>query len=204
MPAELKRLRQLLRKGLQETAALFPRVRVAYCYVWRVAKLLKNRAGLCGRKIKAKLQRLLRQMRGRAARDAGLAKELTHFVKVSKSFAPGLFACYEVPGVPRTNNDLEQLFGSQRYQERRCRGRKKASGSLVVRGEVRLVAAVLTRHRAVPGEELAPEEVSAWQQLRQRLQKRRRPRVQGRRFRRDPRKYLGELEAKLSQLGLPF
>src|SRR5262249_52409471 len=34
--------------------------------------------------------------------------------RVSRSYWPGLFACYEVADLPRTNNDLEHFFGSHR------------------------------------------------------------------------------------------
>ena len=40
--------------------------------------------------------------------------------------------CYDVPGLPRTDNALEQLFGSTRHHERRCTGRKVASPSPVL------------------------------------------------------------------------
>ncbi len=33
---------------------------------------------------------------------------------VTKSYWPGLFACYGSADIPRTNNDLEHLFGSGR------------------------------------------------------------------------------------------
>ena len=33
-----------------------------------------------------------------------------HLDKVSRSYWPGLFHCYDVPGVPRTNNELESRF----------------------------------------------------------------------------------------------
>src|SRR5947209_9053888 len=42
-PVGLKRLRQLLRRGLEETAALWPAARVAYRWVKQVAQLLRNR-----------------------------------------------------------------------------------------------------------------------------------------------------------------
>ena len=48
---------------------------------------------------------------------------------------------YDVAGLPRANNDLERFFGSYRYHERRCSGRKVACPGTVVRGSVRLVAA---------------------------------------------------------------
>ena len=37
-----------------------------------------------------------------------LTPALAHFHKVTASYWPGLFCCYDVPGLPRTNNDLEQ------------------------------------------------------------------------------------------------
>jgi hypothetical protein len=33
-----------------------------------------------------------------------------HLDKVSRSYWPGLFHCYDVPGLPRTNNELESCF----------------------------------------------------------------------------------------------
>ncbi|MBV8128581.1 MAG: hypothetical protein JO114_13125 [Planctomycetaceae bacterium] len=51
--------------------------------------------------------------------------DLRHFAKVSKSYWPGLFRCDESSELPRTNNDLEHLFGSHRYHERRASGRRR-------------------------------------------------------------------------------
>ena len=126
-----------------------------------------------------------------------------HFLKVSRSYWPGLFHCYTVPELPRTNNDLEQFFGAYRYHERRATGRKVASPAVVLRGAVRLVACAATRLRPFTSEELAPATVSAWQELRHTLETRRHQRTQRRRFRRDPAIYLGKLEAQLLQLILP-
>src|SRR5204863_5235243 len=69
-----------------------------------------------------------------------ICEQLQRFVKVTKSYWPGLFACYGSKDIPRTNNDLEHLFGSHRYHERRASGRKRASPGLVVmRSEERRV-----------------------------------------------------------------
>ena len=46
LPGGWSRLRQLLRCGLEETAALWPAVREAYKWVKRVARILKNEEGL--------------------------------------------------------------------------------------------------------------------------------------------------------------
>jgi hypothetical protein len=182
-------------------------VRAGFTWVRRVAHLL-GRADLTGAQVRQRLRVLLGRMRAEAGRAAArgqgeLAAGLRHFVKVSGSYEPGLFACYDVAGLPRTNNDLEQLFGSQRHHERRASGRKGASPALVVRGSVRLVAAVATRLGEVSGEGLAPREVGQWRQLRQRLQERREARRQQRRFRKDPKAYLRALEGLALQLPLP-
>jgi hypothetical protein len=138
--------------------------------------------------------------RGKAGRLAGA---VGHFLRVSRSYWGGLFACYEAEGVPRTNNALEQLFGSRRYHERRASGRKAGSPSLVLRGAARLVAAVATRQRAFTADDLAGADRAERARLRQELDVRRQRRTERRRFRRDPEAYLRQLEAKLIQSGLP-
>jgi Transposase, Mutator family len=204
LPGRLKRLRGLLDKGLKETAALWPGVRVAYRWVKRVARLLANEKQRSSRQVRRRLSQLLSGMRREACNsgDPEVARQLRHFVKVSKSYWPGLFACYESAELPRTNNDLEQLFGSHRYHERRASGRKVASPGLVVLGSVRVVSSLATRLRPEEGLVLQVGYLAAWRQLRAELEKRRRARRQQRRFRRDPVKYLKQLEEQALQLSL--
>ncbi len=140
----------------------------------------------------------------RPTKKAGQLKTaITHFLKVTDSYWPGLFHCYDVPDLPRTNNDLEQLFGSTRHHERRCTGRKAASPSLVLRGSVRIVAGLGTRGHCFQGRELAPANLDTWQTLRAGLETRRHTRVLRQRFRRDPAAYLRQLEALLLKRTLP-
>jgi hypothetical protein len=105
--------------------------------------------------------------------------------------------------LPRTNNDLEQAFGSHRYHERRSSGRKGASPSLVLRGSAKLIAGLATRTRAVGAADLAAADPVQWQRLRAELEERRQRRVDRRRFRRDPSVFLKDLENKLNQSRLP-
>jgi hypothetical protein len=199
----LKRLQALLHKGLQETAALWPPVRAGYKWVKRVTRLLENKAGLSAKQLRRRFVQLLSRMR-QAARVAQpeVAGWLKQFVKVSKSHWRGLFACYQAQDLPRTNNDLEQLFGSHRYHERRASGRKVASPGLVVLGSVRIVAGLATRLRPEEGLQLPEGYVESWQQLRTTLEKRRHARRQQRRFRHDPVTYLNKLEELADQLSL--
>jgi hypothetical protein len=133
-----------------------------------------------------------------------LSGALGRFRKVTRSYWSGLFHCDDVADLPRTDNDLEQLFGSHRYHERRSSGRKVASPGLVVRGSVRLPAALATRLRGeVRAEDLMPSDLEAWQELRAGLERRQEVRAQGRRFRRDPATYLQELEDNLIKGTLP-
>jgi hypothetical protein len=108
-----------------------------------------------------------------------------------------------VPGLPRTNNDLEQLFGSQRYHERRATGRKAASPAVVLRGEVRLIAAIATRQHPPAARDLGRVSRENWSAFRRRLEQRRHARTLRTQFRRNPQAYLADLEQLACQLTLP-
>ena len=127
MPPELTRLRSLLVAGLSATAALWAPVEAAYSWVFRAAAVLANVAGLPGVAVKVSYRGLLGAMARHAGRASELSGALGQFRKVTRSYWPGLFHCYDAADLPRTDNDLEQLFGSHRYHERRSSGRKVAS-----------------------------------------------------------------------------
>jgi len=205
LPGGVKKLRQLLRRGLEETAALWPPVAAAYRWVRQVARLLKNKAQRPAAEVRRRLSQILRRIRQAAARapEVAVREQLGHFVKVTKSYGPGLFACYGSADIPRTNNDLEHLFGSHRYHERRASGRKRGSPGLVVRGSVRVVSGLATRLRPEEGLRLSAGYVRLWREKRAELEKRREARRQQRRFRRDPAVYLKKLEELALQLSLP-
>ena len=194
MPTPRVRLQALLQRGLTATSSLWPEGRVAYHWVHRAAHILTNEDQHPGGAVKRRLSGLLGAMMRHRAAAGALAPALAHFLKVSRSYWPGLFHCYAIPDLPRTNNDLEQSFGAHRYHERRATGRKGASPALVLRGSVQLITAMATRLRVFAPWELAPQEVSAWQSLRHDLDIRRRRRTLRRRFRRDPASYLVQLE----------
>ena len=185
--------------GLEATAALWPAIALMYAWIWRAAHILGENGPKQAAAARQQLGGLLGAMTRHAARLGSLAGAAAHFVRVSRSYWPGLFACYEVADLPRTNNDLEHVFGSHRYHERRSSGRKRASPSLVVRGQARLLAAAATRQRSYTAAELAQADRGRCEELRGQLEARRQRRVQRRRFRRDPQAFLQQLEAKLLQ-----
>jgi hypothetical protein len=171
--------------------------------VHQAAEFLKNQAGRNSHAVRRTYKNHLKAVALQTPKAGELRPALEHFLKVSDSYLPGLFHCYDVADLPRTNNALEQLFGSTRYHERRCTGRKVASPSLVLRGSVRVVAGLGTRQRTYRGEELAPSKMSDWRKLRTGLERRRHSRTLRHRFRRNPAAYLGHLEAILLQTVLP-
>ena len=184
---------------------MWPPVREAFQWVKRVSRLLKNREKLPAKIVRRRLVQLLARMRRAATTTAfpAVKVNLRHFLKVSKSYWPGLFRCYESSDLPRTNNDLEHTFGSHRYHERRASGRRRASPGLVVMGSARLISSVATRLRPDEGLLLPAGYVEDWQELRAGLEQRRESRRKQRRFRHDPLSYLAELEERCLQLSLP-
>lgn len=199
----MKRLQGVLEKGLSGTAELWPDVEVGFGWLRRAATILGNAAGEDAGTVRRRYGGLLGAMSRHRAKCGTLGEAVAKFLKVSRSYWGGLFRCYEVPDLPRTNNDLEQFFGSYRYHERRCSGRKVACPGTVVRGRVRLVSAAASRLRWVGAEDLIPSDVAAWRALRAELEKRQATRTLGRRFRRDPDVYLQTLEQATLKNVLP-
>ena len=176
---------------------------MAFGWVHRAAAVLGNKKGLDAAGVKRRYRGLIAAI-ARHRRAAGrLAEAFAHFLKVTRSYWSGLFRCYEVEDLPRTNNDLEQFFGSYRYHERRASGREVACPGTVVRGSVRLVASAATRLRPIGPEDLVPSDLKAWRELRRSLERRQAVRTLGRRFRRDPAAYLRSLEEALIKQTLP-
>lgn len=198
----MTKLKALLRGALAAAGGAFAPLYLAFGWVHRAAHIL-GRVECRGAEVRTRLSGLLGATTRHRGAVGDLGEAVDHFVKVSRSYWPGLFACYGTADLPRTNNDLERAFGSHRYHERRATGRKGASPALVLRGSVRLVAGLATRTREVTATELADADRAEWKRVRAELEVRRERRVERRRFRRDPEVYLNALENKLVQSRLP-
>ncbi len=199
LPSPLDKLYRLLTKGIAATEPLWSDVRVGYGWVHRAAHILANVDHLSSEEVQRQYEELLGEMRDHFALTAPLKPMITIFLKVTVSYQPGLFHCYDVAGLPRTNNDLEHVFGSTRYHERRATGRKHASPGLVVRGSVRIVAVIATQNTYFSGSDLAPRNLAAWRTLRKQVEHRHEARRKQHRFRKNPEHYLRALEEQLSQ-----
>ena len=183
---------------------MWPPIRRAYAWVHQAARILGNAAGHPAETVRRRLDGLLGAMARHRGKAGPLGAAIDHFCKVTRSYHAGLFHCYAVADLPRTNNDLEQLFGSYRRHERRATGRKTNASATVLRGPVRIIAALASRLRRHEAYDLAGADRQRWREVRASLDRRRHARVLRARFRRDPETYLSRLEQLLCQPALPF
>ena len=177
-------------------------MRKAYKWVYAVAEILDNPDNLDHSTVRRRLCGILGAMQRWQSSTGNLETAVAHFLKVTRSYWPGLFHCYAIPGLPRTNNDLEHFFGRYRHLERRITGRKATSRSLVLRGSARLVAAVVSQQRTFNPAELLPSDLQSWYRLRTQMEARCHQRRCQLRFRRNPTAYLEELEQRMLKLTL--
>ena len=169
-----------------------------YGWVHQLAQVFDDTKEVSAEERHLGFQVILWHMQEHAAQLRGTwPQAIAHFLKVTQSYAPHLFFCYQVPDLPRPNNDLEQSFAQVRFHERRAIGRKGALPGLVVHGAVRVQAALATRIKTFTAHELVPHDVQAWRDLRAQISSHQEGRRKQGRFRKNPTAYLAGLEAQL-------
>jgi hypothetical protein len=182
---------------MQATASLWPPLQSAYKLVHQAVQILANPEQHTGTAVRERSLAFVSQMQEQKAGVGPLGEAIEHFCHITDNFALGLFHCYDVEGLPRTNNDLEHCFGVARVHERRATGRRGAIAGVVVRGSVRVITAVVTKEQSFSAEELRPSDYQRWRELRASLQQCEETRRRQFRFRKDPVAYLAALEAQL-------
>ncbi|GHO47140.1 hypothetical protein KSX_53030 [Ktedonospora formicarum] len=110
MPRELERMHVFLTKGLTEIAALWSDVQPGYAWVHWIAHLLSNDTNQTAAEVRQAYEDLLAEMEQAPLSSETLATMLSTFRKVTTSYWPSLFHCYDLPDLPRTNNALEQYL----------------------------------------------------------------------------------------------
>jgi len=178
---------------------LWPPLESAYCFLDQAKAILANVSQETGQQVRERYLAHLEQMRENLATLGPLVEAFEHFYHITDNFVAGLFRCYDIVGLPRTNNDLEHCFGVARVHERRATGRRGAIPGVVVRGSVRVMTAVTCTKQVFSVEELRPRDYQCWRDLRRQLQQREETRRHQWRFRKNPITYLAEIEARLLQ-----
>lgn len=199
----MQELHSLLTRALKKTEALWPAIEQAYALVHQATHVLANHDQESGEVVRERYEQVLARIREQRASLKPLGEAIDTFLKKTESYWPGLFHCYDVPDLPRTNNELEHCFGSVRYGERRASGRRGAIAALVVRGPVRVLTALALQRQCFLPRALAFADLEAWYSMREQLAFRREARRKQLRFRKNPGAYLAALEEVLLKTGLP-
>jgi hypothetical protein len=115
------------------------------------------------KKVRHRFDRLLEEIRQKHKRTHDVLEQsaLKHMVKTSGIFRRGLFACYNHPDLPRTNNEHEGMFREVRRYERRITGHKSTArrtardGTLLATAQQRLaggpISSIDLERMATPG-----------------------------------------------------
>ena len=196
-------MKNILVKGINHNVIHWSELSLAQEWIHSCVNILDNEEDLTALFVQQRFGAWLIFMSDQREKLGSLADSINNVLKITRSYWSGLFHCYRVENLPKTNNDLEQVFGSFRHHTRRTTGRKKAPASLLIRGESRLIAAVVTRIKTFTATDLATADLVAWRKQRSQLNLLRQKRLQQLRFRRSPENYLLELETKLIQFILP-
>jgi hypothetical protein len=135
---------------------------------------------------------------------AGLRPKVEHLVTVRRRLGAGLYHCSDVPGLPRTDTDLEQLYRRVKAEQRRITGRKRADAFIVrVAGFAVYATAASGESEAALRRALATVPAAAWQQERATRRANQERQAKLRRFRLRRAAYLADLEARWAQLTEP-
>jgi muconolactone delta-isomerase len=133
-----------------------------------------------------------------------LQPALTHLVTVLRRLGDGLYHCYDVPGLPRTNNELEQFYRRIKAGERRITGHRRSDTFVVRVGGFAVYALAATdRSESELQRHLATVPASSWRHERTILQANQERQVKMRRFHLHRSAYLADLEARWIQLSQP-
>lgn len=144
------------------------------------------------------LNAYLNRLEQRTDLSAPLIKFRKHLRALTQRYAPGLFHCYDIPGLPRTDNDLESVFGRVRRQTLRTSGPHHAKRRLHEEGAWLLFDFVSSEHEQL--ERLQRVSLNEWRKERQRIREHKATFTDDRRFRREPSKYLAGLQVRAEEI----
>jgi hypothetical protein len=131
----LLRLHQGLETALGSAQAMHSVVLEAADGLHPIAELLdpQQNPHPSGEQIRQDLFAFLVKIQAHRFRDPLLRHSFRIILNTTRSYAPGLFHCYDVPGLPRTNNDREGDFRSLHRRLLRTTGQKNLTIRLIQR-----------------------------------------------------------------------
>lgn len=206
-------MRTLIGRAEQRCSARAAELREAHGWLIEIARRLEPDPPAApdppatGAQVRARVEAYLTELANAVAGGripAWLRQPLEHVVVVLRRLGHGLYHCYDVPGLPRTDNDLEQFYRRVKTGERRITGHKRSDAFVVRVGGFAVYATAAGRNAE---SELLPQLASvpavAWQQERATLRANQARQTKMRRFRLHRAAYLADLEARWVQLTGP-
>jgi hypothetical protein len=124
-----------LRRALQAVRRDYTPLRQAADWLAQIADILDpdGKPSRSGAEVQAEWQKFLDQIDTESQATPPLQGFAEKIIKVSTSYAPGLFYTYDVPGLPRTNNDRESEFRNVTRRLLSTTGQVGAAKRLVLR-----------------------------------------------------------------------
>jgi hypothetical protein len=163
----LRQLREGLRQALTAMRPTYRELGVAADWLARLAAVLDpaGQPARTGAQVRAEWEACLTDLERERQATPRLQTLGAHITKVSRSYAPGLFHTYDVPGLPRTNNARESEFRDLKRRLVTTTGQRGAVKRLLLRdGAWELIptpaslAETLTAIAQVTSHELRQEE----------------------------------------------
>lgn len=160
----LAQLYQGLQSALLPFTQTYPDLQQGAAWLRDIAYILEpvSPQGLKSEQVAAQLHGYLGAIRCQhdvspAIYDFGL-----HLDKVTRSYWPGLFHCYDMPGLPRTNNEIESHFRDTGRQILRITGQKGLTGRTLQRqGAWELLPRPATEAKLLDGlSQIPPEDLA--------------------------------------------
>jgi len=87
-----------------------------------------------GMRVQRQLNRYLSRLKKQRGLSGTLIKFRQHLIDITARWGDDLFVCYDIAGVPPTNNVLESRFGRLRRDQRRISGRQFNTATLLDEG----------------------------------------------------------------------
>ena len=193
----LKRLDRIFSK-LTDFQEIYESVCRWQTVISHVAKILDPAPDQTSETVRFQMKHLVKWMQ-QYYNNSGDEMLVNNVLAYTKGFWDGLFTCYDAPHVPRTNNDHERFFRQTKTKHRRMTGRRSWNDYILRSGEfVVFVDDAIKQQNLL--ERIQKVDYSTFNQERNRWNERLLEGTKRRRFRKDPAKYLQNIENRISML----
>lgn len=170
--------------------------------IQRIVKALDPSEQKTSDSVREEMAHILEWLRNKYSRDTDTPM-VRNVESYTKGFWKGLFTFYDHSYMPRTNNDHERFFRQTKTRHRRMTGRRSWNDYILRNGEYVVLVDDALKQTDL-SERLSLVSYENYKQQRTQWNNRLNESVLRRRFRKDPMKYLQDLESKHGRLVIPL